>query len=229
MRFTALLLPLLACNRDECLLYPDTDGAGLGYASTPTQDCAPGDGFVKSPGDCNNQDPTVGALSFYRDVDGDGFGDDANNKNACEPEPGWVAEGGDCDDDDASRFPTNTEICDDVDNDCDGEIDNGASDILTWYADDDEDGFGDDARAVESCRSLSGYVSAPGDCDDTLVDVNPEALPVCGDGLDNDCDGLGDCGVALAPSAGLEDAGALSLVAHKAAQGLVPLAVGDLL
>ena len=186
-----------------------------------------GDG-VSAYTDCDNQDPTVGALSFYQDVDGDGFGDDAENKNACEAEPGWVAQGGDCDDGDASRFPTNPEICDDVDNDCDGEIDNGASDILTWYADEDGDGYGDDTRPIESCRSLSGYLATPGDCDDTRAAVNPEAVAVCGDGLDNDCDGVGDCGFALGTSQDLDDAGAVSLLANNGVQALGPLAVGDL-
>ncbi|MCK6516081.1 hypothetical protein L6R46_13615 [Myxococcota bacterium] len=186
-----------------------------------------GDG-VSAYTDCDNQDPTVGALSFYQDGDGDGFGDDAENKNACEAEPGWVATGGDCDDGDASRFPTNSEICDDVDNDCDGEIDNGASDILTWYADEDGDGYGDDDRPIESCRSLSGYLATPGDCDDTRAAVNPEAVAVCGDGLDNDCDGVGDCGFALGTSQDLNDAGAVSLLANNGVQALGPLAVGDL-
>ena len=186
-----------------------------------------GDG-VSAYTDCDNQDPTVGALSFYRDSDGDGFGDDAENKNACEPEPGWVAEGGDCDDDDPQRFPSNVEVCDDIDNDCDEEIDNGASDILTWYADGDGDGFGDEARTVESCRSLSGYVLFPGDCDDARKDVNPDEEAVCGDGLDNDCDGLGDCGFALTGSLTLSEADAVSALANSGVQAQGALAAGDL-
>ena len=186
-----------------------------------------GDG-VSAYTDCDNQNPTIGALSTYRDADGDGFGDEAENKNACEEEPGWVFQSGDCDDDNADRFPTNPELCDDLDNDCDGEIDNGASDALTWFPDDDGDGFGDDARALVSCRSLPGYVAIGGDCDDTLPAVNPDQLAVCGDGLDNDCDGLGDCGLALDGLMALDDTPSAALLANNDVRATAVLASGDL-
>jgi hypothetical protein len=41
-----------------------------------------------------------------------------------------------------------------------------------------------------------GYVQSTGDCDDTDAAVNPDATEVCGDGRDNDCDGVVDGGFA---------------------------------
>ena len=76
----------------------------------------------------------------------------------------------DCDDLDASSYPGGTEVCDDADNDCDGEIDNGEdSGYQVWYADLDGDGF----SAVCS-----------GDCDDTSPAISP---------ADYDSDGISTC------------------------------------
>jgi hypothetical protein len=61
----------------------------------------------------------------------------------------------------------------------------------TFYRDDDGDGEGDpDAPLSEGCEPPEGYVSTALDCDDDKAEVNPSQQEVCGDGLDNDCDGL---------------------------------------
>ena len=61
----------------------------------------------------------------------------------------------------------------------------------TFYRDDDGDGEGDpDAPLSEGCEAPEGYVSTALDCDDDNAQVNPSQTEVCGDGLDNDCDGL---------------------------------------
>ena len=186
-----------------------------------------GDG-VSAYTDCDNQDPTIGTRTVYPDVDGDGYGEESGAEWGCTAEAGWSMEPGDCDDGDAERFPGNVEICDDIDNDCDGEVDNEANDILTWYEDKDGDGYGDEERAVESCRALPGYVQQPGDCMDNKAEVNPAAEAVCDDGLDNDCDGLGDCGFAPSGAHAVSDAWSTSLLANNGVQATGALAAGDL-
>ena len=55
------------------------------------------------------------------------------------------------------------EFCDEIDNDCDGNIDNGVS---NYYADTDEDGYGDPESSIESCSAPAGYVDNSNDCND---------------------------------------------------------------
>ncbi|MBK7759328.1 MAG: FG-GAP repeat protein [Deltaproteobacteria bacterium] len=62
---------------------------------------------------------------------------------------------------------------------------------LTFYRDDDGDGEGDpNAPLSEGCEPPEGYVATALDCDDNNAEVNPSQQEVCGDGLDNNCDGL---------------------------------------
>lgn len=78
------------------------------------------------------------------------------------------------------------EICDGIDNNCDGFVDNGAVDAVAGFLDGDTDGYGD--LAVTACPGSSGLVSVGGDCDDGNPAVHPEATDLC-DGIDLNCDG----------------------------------------
>ncbi|MCB9759885.1 MAG: hypothetical protein H6739_08630 [Alphaproteobacteria bacterium] len=149
------------------------------------EDC---DGLV------NDDDTPVDALRWYPDLDRDGHGDPAGAVEACEAPAGYVSAGGDCDDGDRDIHPGEPEVCDDVDNDCDGltdEEDAGLVDATAWYADTDDDGYGDDGAALLSCERPFGYVALGGDCDDADKEVHPLVEDVC-DGVDNDCDGVPD-------------------------------------
>jgi hypothetical protein len=98
----------------------------------------------------------------------------------------------DCDDGDAAAYPGNEEICDGIDNNCDGTVDEGtATDALTFYADGDGDGFGDVAAPTQACEKPEGYVADATDCDDDNDAAYPDNLEVCDD-ADNDCDGTVD-------------------------------------
>ncbi|MCB9758486.1 MAG: hypothetical protein H6739_01470 [Alphaproteobacteria bacterium] len=102
---------------------------------------------------------------------------------------GYSTRDGDCDDTDATVNPGATEYCDNVDNDCDGVIDESdAVDAVTWYADLDGDGYGDANNSVTTCAQPTGYVLDSTDCDDTNASIYPGASEIA-DGLDNDCDG----------------------------------------
>ncbi|MDG1483646.1 MAG: putative metal-binding motif-containing protein, partial [Myxococcota bacterium] len=105
----------------------------------------------------------------------------------------------DCDDSDADVNPDADEVCNEIDDDCDGDIDTDDADLdastgETYYADDDGDGFGDPDDTTEACSEPSGYTDDDNDCDDTTSSTNPDATEIC-DGEDNDCDGVEDNGV----------------------------------
>jgi hypothetical protein len=99
---------------------------------------------------------------------------------------GYV-EADDCDDSDPNIHPDALESCNGIDEDCDGEVDDDPSDGTIWYADEDADQYGDDARFVVECVQPDRSVAAAGDCDDTEATVFPGAEEICDDGQDNDC------------------------------------------
>ncbi|MDP2306802.1 MAG: MopE-related protein [Pseudomonadota bacterium] len=115
------------------------------------------------------------------DADADGFINDA-------------LRGDDCDDGNPDVNPDATEVCDEVDNDCDGRIDESVT--LPFYADTDGDGYGDASVRVDQCVATPGWVSDATDCDDTAGDVYPTNAETC-DHRDNDCDPDIDEGVLI--------------------------------
>jgi hypothetical protein len=194
----------------------DSDGDSYGYAGTTTSACSAPSGYVANSTDCNDSnsainpgateicdgvdndcdglaDEGLGATTYYADMDSDSYGDSGTAVSSCTSVAGYVTNSTDCDDTDAAINPAATEVCDGVDNDCDGSIDEGLS-YTTYYADSDADTYGDSGTAVSSCSAVSGYVTDATDCDDTDAAVNPAATEVC-DGVDNDCDGSIDEGL----------------------------------
>jgi len=93
----------------------------------------------------------------------------------------------DCDDGDPTVHPDADERCNGVDDDCDGDIDeDDAIDALTWFRDDDGDGFGDADATHQACTQPSGWVQSDGDCDDTDEAIHPDALETCNE-VDDNC------------------------------------------
>jgi hypothetical protein len=118
-------------SADDCDdLDPRIHPGGIERCDDADDDC---DGLVDEDGE------VVDGLPFFADADGDGWGADGIVR-ACRLGAGLALEDGDCDDADPARHPTAVELCDPVDQDCDGEAD-------------DTPGSSADC-AVESCLAL---------------------------------------------------------------------------
>jgi trimeric autotransporter adhesin len=191
--------------------YRDMDGDGYGNAAITTVACNPPAGYVGNSTDCNDNNAAInpGAteicdgidnncnsqtdegvlLTFYQDSDGDGYGNAAVSTQACSAPMGYVSNSTDCNDGNAAINPGATEICDGIDNNCNGQTDEGV--LLTFYQDSDGDGFGNPAATTQACSAPMGYVSNSTDCNDGNAAINPGATEIC-DGIDNNCDGQTD-------------------------------------
>ena len=202
--------------------YTDGDGDGHGDPDASLQACEPPGGAVTLADDCDDSSAAVSpgntevcdgldndcegsvdgpdaadAILWYADADGDGYGDPAFSRLSCEAPTSYVADASDCDDAHAEANPAGTEVCDGLDNDCEGTVDGtDAADILSVYPDADGDGFGVSTGVILSCTLPSGYSLMGDDCDDAHAEANPMGTEVC-DGLDNDCEGSVDGADAL--------------------------------
>ncbi len=141
--------------------------------------------------DCDGRVDEGVSVPGFDDRDRDRHGDPMRPRNACPGAVGFATLGDDCDDTNASRHPGHVEVCDRVDNDCNGVVDDNAR-AVTWYLDGDRDGYGS-ARGgtMVSCEPVPGHSLLPGDCDDTQASVNPVATELC-NGRDDDCNGMAD-------------------------------------
>ncbi len=150
------------------------------------------DGFDNN---CNGTVDEGVTAALFVDADRDGHGDPMRAAMACTTAGGYAALGDDCDDVDPARHPGQPELCDAVDNDCNGVVDDNTR-ATTWYTDGDGDGFGSStAETVVSCTPVPGHALLSGDCDDSAAAVNPAAAERC-NGRDDNCNGRADFQVA---------------------------------
>jgi hypothetical protein len=130
----------------------------------------------------------VDVQTFFKDADYDSFGDPNTSEQVCYIRPGFSTNGDDCDDSNIAINPNASELCDGVDNDCDGDTDeNDAIDALVWYIDGDGDGYGSSDGIAIECDQPSGYLDNDSDCDDSDANINPTASEVANES-DENCD-----------------------------------------
>jgi large repetitive protein len=197
---------------EDCFDYRDNDVDG--FIDCEDEEC---DGDC--PEDCDDgrdNDGDGDIDCFDRDCDGgcpevcdDGRDNDADALWDCEDPDceafcdqdrdgfqNWAYGGDDCDDSNPDAHPGALEVCNDFDDDCNGQIDEDdpyldATTLRNFHPDADEDGFGEPVPPVIACFPPMGMVNDFRDCDDTREAVNPAADEICND-LDDDCDGLTD-------------------------------------
>jgi hypothetical protein len=224
--------PGAATLEPEGACMTDHDGDGYG-------DAEPDDGWVEAGQDCDDDDAGINpdgeevcdeadnncdgtfneGMNFlaWIDDDGDGYGDREQPVLACSLGSGVVDDDTDCDDMHSDVYPDAPELCDGLDNDCDGATDEETAEVV-MYEDADGDGYGNPGVTTMSCTTVSGYVTVGGDCDDRQASVNPGATEVACSGLDEDCDGVEDCD-DLSGSAGIYDGPAMGSLAGWAVSG----------
>lgn len=169
--------------------YQDADGDGYGNISISESNCQQPIGYVSRPGDCDDGNSSINP--GQSEVPYNGIDEDCNPESLDDDldEDGFLL-ADDCNDTDPNINSGQSELCDEIDNDCDGEVDEGLA-INTYYTDSDDDGYGDVSTVIESCETnLIGYVTNGDDCDDTNSDINPDATEIVNNGIDEDCDGM---------------------------------------
>ena len=196
-----LVIGLLACNKstkqivvdENEIVEEDFDADNDGYLGD--EDCDETSSLIHlgAPEVCDGLDNDCdgeideGVLStYYFDEDHDNFGNPEIIEMGCWAPENYVSIGSDCDDENEEIFPGAMEVCDDLDNDCNDEIDEGLGDV--WYPDLDSDGYGATQDALQTCNPPEDYIDRGGDCNDSMDIVFPGAVEEC-DGFDNNCNG----------------------------------------
>ena len=184
------------CNGDRC--GDDCDDSAPNVHPSAPEVCNGRDD------DCDGSVDEGVLITFYRDVDGDNYGRDDETVSECSQPAGYVARGGDCEDDPLAEPPANqrnpgqSEVCDEVDQDCDGRIDEGVScDCVLGVDTTRACGFEPTLDGVGNCRLGTQSCGGSGQwsiCGGGLVAPTDE---VC-NGDDDDCDGEADEGVRTA-------------------------------
>jgi hypothetical protein len=188
----------------------DSDLDGFGNVNGSVSSCFQPIGYVTNATDCNDDDFLINAnvteicngldencneqtdeglefINYYFDFDLDGFGSLNTMENECAQPLGFVMNALDCNDASFYVNPEAIEICNGLDEDCDGENDNSVV-FATFYEDADGDTYGDPATGQDFCLIPTElFVDNGDDCDDANAQINPSATEIWENGIDDDC------------------------------------------
>ncbi|HYV94461.1 MAG TPA: MopE-related protein, partial [Chitinophagales bacterium] len=194
--------------------YADADGDTYGNVNSTTLACSAPTGYVSNSTDCNDANAAIHPnatetcngiddncngqvdegvkTTFYADADGDTYGNVNSTTLACSAPTGYVSNSTDCNDANAAIHPNATETCNGIDDNCNGQVDEGVK--TTFYADADGDTYGNVNSTTLACSAPTGYVSNSTDCNDANAAIHPNATETC-NGIDDNCNGTVDEGV----------------------------------
>lgn len=207
------------------VFYEDADNDLFGNELISVLSCNAPFGYVTDHSDCNDNIATGNAVYpgatelcnetddncdavvdegvqvlFYADADGDGFGNVAVTILACTAPPGYIVNSSDCNDDintGATIHPSASEICNNIDDNCNALTDEGV--LTTYFEDADGDSYGNSAVTTIACSVPFGFSGNNLDCNDVPVSgalVHPGAVEVC-NGFDDNCNAQIDEGVLI--------------------------------
>jgi hypothetical protein len=194
--------------------YPDGDSDGYGLSSEVIAACSKPAGYSTNGGDCDDVNGNInpgaaelfnslddncneavdeGWATYYQDGDGDGY-TTGLTQNATSKPDGYVPIASlvntssiDCDDASAAVSPGAAEVCNLIDDNCSGAVDEGVT--TTFFLDGDQDGYGLSTGTVAACSKPAGYAQIGGDCNNTDGTIFPGAAEIADDGVDQNCDG----------------------------------------
>ncbi len=164
----------------------DADGDTYGNPNITVVSCSAPAGYVSDNTDCDDSNAALYIINtYFSDSDEDSFGDAEAPHEACFLTAGYVMNAQDCDDANAAVNQNATEICNQIDDDCDGLVNDGLTSV-DYHFDGDGDGYGSGV-AVLSCAPITNYVQNSADCNDSDAAINPNATEICGNTVDEDC------------------------------------------